>query len=230
MAELTPRLAAVFQQYFSDKEDLDAACWLHKQSGKYLAKHWALKMIARKTGMKLAEPVHILPGAEPSIVVFFQRGTVTHEGREYEAHAYGHADGDNNKNRYHYAMAQKRGEDQVIVDLLEQIQGVALRKDLYGDEEADWDGKPVEPARTKTARVREMDANKEDFDKEADAFAARVAGNPLDEWRERILGCTTRAELEALYNDELLPNVERFSKKENKELMDMFALHGKSLK
>jgi hypothetical protein len=159
MAELTPRLAAIFAEYFPEEEDRRAACWMHPKAKKWLAHHWALKTIARKTGMEIADPVHVLERCEPGTVVFFQRATVTHGGRKYEAHAYGVATPENNKNGHHYPMAQKRGEDQVIVDLLEQIHGVALRKDLYGEDEADWDGpgKKAAGTRDRASVAKELD-------------------------------------------------------------------------
>jgi len=221
-------MAEILHMYLSE-EELKRACWQHQKSKRWLIHHWPLMTIKVRAGIILDDPEHILERAEPDTVVLRQRGHVAHKGSVYEAWAYGVADKENCHIPHRYPIARKRGEDIVILELLGIVHDYAVRGELYGEDEADEFAKPEEPARTKTARVREMDANKEDFDKEADAFAARVAGDPIDEWRTRILGCTTRAELEALYLDELLPNAERFSKKENKELMDMFALHAKSL-
>lgn len=235
MAELTPNLTKLLKEHFPDEAERNTAVWRHPQGKKWIAKHWALMRIMRRLHAKVEEPVHILERCEPDYVALLQRMSVEHEGKVYRAHAYGVAFEGNNRNLpgYHYAMAKKRGEDQCAIDLIEQVYDIALRKDvLYGEEEADEFAEPEAGApvvRIKTERLREKEAIKAELDKEVDGLVERILG-PLDEWRERILNCTTHSELEALYNDEYTPNVDRFSKKENKELQEMFATHGKSLK
>ena len=236
MAEITPRLTEILRMYLNE-EELRTACWQHPKKKSWLIHHWPLMTIRRRAGIILDEPEHILPSAEPHTIVLRQRGHVAHKGAIHEAWAYGVADQENCHIPHRYPIARKRGEDVVILELLGMMHDYAVRGELYGEDEADEFARPEEPTpkeapveRTKSARVRETEATREKLEEDWKAMeAANEPQGPLDEWRAKILECKTRAALEALYNDELLPNLDRFDKKEKKELEAMFATHGKSL-
>lgn len=242
MAEITPRLAEILRMYLSD-EELKAACYQHPKSKRWLISHWPLMTLRVRANIILDEPLHILRHREPEDVILLQRGRVSHNGALHEAWAYGTATQKNCVIEYRYPIARKRGEDIVVLELLGRMHNYAMRGALSSEDEVDeWKDDTAElkqskasvmaeapVVRIKTERLREKEAIKAELDKEVDGLVERILG-PLDEWRERILNCTTHSELEALYNDEYTPNVDRFSKKENKELQEMFATHGKSLK
>lgn len=243
MAEITPRLVEILRMYLSD-EELKAACYQHPKSKRWLISHWPLMTLRVRANIILDEPLHILRHREPEDVILLQRGRVSHNGALHEAWAYGTATQKNCVIEYRYPIARKRGEDIVVLELLGRMHNYAMRGALASEDEVDeWKddtaelkqskaSATAEPVRIKTERVREKEAIKAELDKEVEEglMSRMEPPGPMDEWRARILECKTRAELQALYEDELLPNVERFTKEENQMLNAMFALHGKSLK
>lgn len=110
------------------------AVWKHKQSGKYIAYHWALEVAAAKKGIKFSPPQVISADPANKIAVICVTGDLA--GRiEWSI---GEAAPYNTTQTYPFAMAEKRAKDRVILKLL------GLSGNVYSEEEAD-DFKRDEP-------------------------------------------------------------------------------------
>lgn len=106
---------------------LEKDCWLHKQSGKYVVKHYALERVAAHMNITFDPPVMIesnVDGKGAVVCVTGQLGDKT-EWSIGEAAPY------NNQMNYPYAMAEKRAKDRVILKLLN------VHGEVYSQEEAD---------------------------------------------------------------------------------------------
>jgi hypothetical protein len=103
------------------------------------------------------------------------------------------ADRENCHIPHRYPIARKRGEDVVILDLLGLMHDYAVRGELSGEDEADWDG----PGK-KAAEKAELKARKENLDTEVDVLMDRMEPN-VGEWLAKVEDVTSIADLEALF-------------------------------
>jgi len=103
------------------------AAWMHKQSGKWIVKHWALEVAAAYKGIIFSPPTIVSADPANKIATIIVTGTL---GDRTEW-SFGEAAPYNTTQTYPFAMAEKRAKDRVILKLL-QISGRA-----YSEEEAD---------------------------------------------------------------------------------------------
>lgn len=131
------------------------AVWKHKQSGKWLAYHKDLEVVAVSAGIRFQSPHIVEAGTAEKIAVV----CVTGELGEQMEWSIGEAAPYNNTNGYPWAMAEKRAKDRVILKL------IGLHGLVYSEEEAD-DFKDSAPPQS------EVDAPQQSDDKTEAARAA----------------------------------------------------------
>lgn len=131
MAEMTPKLKALIKKHLPARER--DACWQHPKSRKWIIYHWALALIAREEEIEYGKPEVLECRASDGVVSLLIQGTMPEPtvGELKTAYAFGEASPKNNTNSYPLAMAFKRGQDIVALDLLD------LRGEVYSDIEAD---------------------------------------------------------------------------------------------
>lgn len=103
------------------------ACWLHKQSNKYILSHWACENIAIQECILWEPPQIIHADPEKKIATICVTGKL---GERVEW-SFGEAAPYNNQQSYPFAMAEKRAKDRVILKL------IGLSGKVYSEEEAD---------------------------------------------------------------------------------------------
>lgn len=114
----------ILQKYHPNPKE---AVWMHKQSGKWLAKHKDLEIVAANANIIFEDPVVLQFDLEKKIVAFKISGLLG-ERREWTV---GEATFYNSQNIYYGAMAEKRGKDRIILKL------IGLHGHVYSEEEAD---------------------------------------------------------------------------------------------
>jgi len=139
--KLDPQIVEIIKQY---GEDANEALW--DCHGTWVMYHKAVERVAAKAGVVYDMPQIIEgnTGAKTAAIVVSAR-----LGDRMEW-SFGEASPANNKNAYHYAMAEKRGKDRVVLKL------VGLAGMVYSEEESD-DFKPQskqdEPAKPQPAKA-----------------------------------------------------------------------------
>lgn len=123
MAELTAGLKKVLK----DCGLTQAACWKHKQSGKWVIYHWACEVIATKKEITFDPPIMIDTNAVAKIAVICVTGRLG----DRSEWSFGEAAPYNTTQSYPFAMAEKRAKDRVILKLVE------VHGEAYSEEEAD---------------------------------------------------------------------------------------------
>jgi hypothetical protein len=108
------------------------ACWLHKQSGKYILSHWACENIAIQEGVQWEQPSVICADPAGKIATLCVTGKL---GDRVEW-SFGEAAPYNTTQAYPFAMAEKRAKDRVVLKL------IGLSGKVYSEEEAEDFKKP----------------------------------------------------------------------------------------
>lgn len=123
MAKLDDEIKAALDKYGLDM----SAVWAHKQSGKYIAYHWACEHIAIKAGIVWEAPQVLFGDSEKKIATLLITGRM---GDRVEW-SIGEAAPYNTTQTYPWAMAEKRGKDRVVLKL------IGVHGKVYSEEEAD---------------------------------------------------------------------------------------------
>jgi len=131
--------------------NLTQDCWLHRQSGKYVVKHYALERVAAHMKMKFDPPQVIESNVEGRGAVVCVTGYLG----DRSDWSIGEAAPYNNQMNYPYAMAEKRAKDRVILKLLN------IHGEVYSQEEAD----DFDETKSKIAKSKESNSKLEEENK-----------------------------------------------------------------
>jgi len=123
MSDIDPAIGKVLKECGLGND----AVWKHKQSGSWIAKHWALEKAAAHKNIIFDAPQIIFADPEKKLATICATG---HLGDRTEW-SIGEAAPYNTQQQYPFAMAEKRAKDRVILKLI-GLHGLA-----YSEEEAD---------------------------------------------------------------------------------------------
>jgi len=142
------------------------AAWKHKQSGKWIVKHWALEVAAAHKGIIFSPPTIVSADPANKIATIIVTGAL---GDRTEW-SFGEAAPYNTTQTYPFAMAEKRAKDRVVLKLL-QLSGRA-----YSEEEADdFKAPPANGDRQEPRAPQQPEPTPFDADKPA----------PVEEWANK---------------------------------------------
>jgi len=146
MKKLDPLLIEIFKRYEINAEEALWDC-----HGTWVCYHKYLEIAAGRAGIVFDNPIIIEADSKAGVVAIAVRGQIQRENEGIVTEwSFGESAPHNNKNKYPYAMAEKRAKDRVILKLL-GIHGL-----VYSEEESDDFKSPDKKGTSSAAKKRVM--------------------------------------------------------------------------